>query len=99
MNVNNIGISNLNIGNLEKNINNKNEKNISFENFLKDAVYSVSNLEKKAGDMNIKFMTGEVENIHDVMIAGQKADIALQSFIEVKNKVIDAYKEIMRIQI
>lgn len=99
MSINSIGNVNLNIGSLEKNVNIKNDKNISFENFLKDAVYSVSGLEKKAEDMNIKFMTGEVENIHDVMIAGEKADIAVQSFIQVKNKVMDAYKEIMRIQI
>ncbi|SHJ43084.1 flagellar hook-basal body complex protein FliE [Tepidibacter formicigenes] len=99
MNINDIRNHNLTIGSIEKQNNNQKEKSISFKDFLKENIYFVSDMEKQANDMNLKFMSGEVENIHDVMIASQKADISIQAFIQVKNKIMDAYKEIMRIQI
>ncbi len=99
MNVNNANKINFSIGNSENKLNIKDEKNVSFKEFLKNSVYEVSDMEKKADDLNLKFLTGEVDNLHDVMIATQKADVGIQSFIEVKNKIIDAYKEILRIQI
>ena len=42
---------------------------------------------------------GETDNIHNVMIAGSKANLALQMTIQVRNKVMDAYNEIMNMQI
>ncbi|OPJ57082.1 flagellar hook-basal body complex protein FliE [Alkalithermobacter paradoxus] len=99
MNVNSVNKTIFKIGNFTDKLNTHDEKNISFKDFLKNSMYSVSNMEKKVDDLNEKFILGEIDNIHDLMIATQKADIAIQTFTEVKNKVIEAYKEIMRMQI
>ena len=75
------------------------ENAVSFSDVLKNALVSVSNDEKKAGEMNQLFVKGELENLHDLTIAAQKADISFQTLMEVKNKLIDAYREITRIQV
>lgn len=92
-------IQSLTIGSTENNTKKSTDSNIGFKDFLNNAVHSVSDMEKKSDEMNVKFISGEVDNIHEVMIATQKADIAIQAFTEVKSKMMDAYKEIMRIQI
>ena len=48
--------------------------------------------------MTNKLITGEVEDLHQVMIAAQKASITLDLTIQVRNKVVEAYQEIMRMQ-
>ena len=45
------------------------------------------------------FISGVSDDIHSVIIAGSKADLALQMTLQVRNKVMDAYKEIMNMQI
>ncbi|RKD27792.1 flagellar hook-basal body complex protein FliE [Caminicella sporogenes DSM 14501] len=90
---NDIKISNL----LQKD--NKDKDNIDFKKILFDSINKINTYEEEAEEMGLKLASGEIDNIHDVMIAGQKAEIALQFAIEVKNKIMDAYKEIMRIQL
>lgn len=75
------------------------ENAVSFSDVLKNALVSVSNDEKKVQEMNQLFVKGELENLHDLTIAAQKADISFQTLMEVKNKLIDAYREITRIQV
>jgi len=75
------------------------ENNVSFSTFLNESLEKVNLLEKQSEEYNVKLVTGELDNIHEVMIAAQKADIALQLTMQIRNKVIDAYKEIMRMQI
>lgn len=48
---------------------------------------------------NLDFMLGNANNTHDIMIAGEKADLALRLTIQIRNKVIDAYTEVMRMQV
>jgi len=75
------------------------ENTVPFSTFLNESLEKVNLLEKQSEEYNVKLVTGELDNIHEVMIAAQKADIALQLTMQIRNKVIDAYKEIMRIQI
>jgi len=75
------------------------ENTVSFSTFLNESLEKVNLLEKQSEEYNVKLVTGELDNIHEVMIAAQKADIALQLTMQIRNKVIDAYKEIMRMQI
>ncbi|WP_437226279.1 flagellar hook-basal body complex protein FliE [Planctomicrobium sp. SH661] len=49
-------------------------------------------------DMN-KLLTGEVENIHDVAINVAKADVAFRLVMEVRDKLIAAYQDVMRMQV
>ena len=52
-----------------------------------------------AEDENIKFALGETESTHDLMIALQKASTALQYTVAIRDRLLDAYKEIMQMQI
>lgn len=72
---------------------------IGFGQFLKDSMEKVNNLQLESQKQDMLFALGETDNLHEVMIAAEKAGVALQFTIEVKNKILDAYKEIMRIQL
>ncbi|MCX7977402.1 MAG: flagellar hook-basal body complex protein FliE [Bdellovibrionaceae bacterium] len=70
-----------------------------FAKTLKDAIVSVNELQKAADKAAQNLATGKTDNIAEVMIASEKADIALRLMVQVRNKIIDAYQEIMRIQV
>jgi Flagellar hook-basal body protein len=44
-------------------------------------------------------IAGKLDNLHDLTIAAEVSSVNFQALVEVKNRVIDAYKEIMRIQV
>jgi len=93
-NVNNLFIKNSNYNSAANT-----EKNVNFDDFLKNALDEVNKLQKDSENYTKLLALGEVENIHDVTIAAEKANIALQMTLTIRNKVVDAYKEIMRMQI
>ncbi|MHA6529262.1 flagellar hook-basal body complex protein FliE [Paenibacillus sp. BAC0078] len=70
----------------------------SFGAYLQDALNQVANQEQQAKDMNNKFVLGEV-GLEDTMISASQALLSLQLTTQVRNKVIEAYQEIMRTQI
>lgn len=72
---------------------------VSFSVFLKESIEKVNLLEKEAKQYDLKIAAGQLENIHEAMIATQKADISLQLTMQIRNKILDAYREIMRMQI
>jgi flagellar hook-basal body complex protein FliE len=74
-------------------------KTVSFSDFMNEALDKVNSLQKESTDATNSFISGETDNIHTVMIAGAKADLALQMTLQVRNKVMDAYNEIMNMQI
>ena len=51
-----------------------------------------------AEDSANRFMNGETEEIHQVILAGQRAEIAFETFLQVRNKAVQAYQEVMRMQ-
>ena len=71
----------------------------SFADVINDALNRVNDLQVQSSNMTDDFLTGKSDNIHSVMIAGSKADLALQMTLQVRNKVMDAYKEIMNMQV
>lgn len=71
---------------------------VNFSNMLKDAVYKVNEAQVQSQQATMKLATGEIEDISQVTIAAEKAAINLQLAIQVRNKVLDAYQEIMRMQ-
>ena len=71
----------------------------SFADTLKEAVGEVNQLQKTSDKMMQNLATGRTDNVADVMIASEKADIALRVMVQVRNKVIDAYNEIMKMQV
>lgn len=70
-----------------------------FGQVLKNALDEVNALQVKSRELDDLLAMGKAESLHEVSIASEKAYIALQFTIEVKNKIIDAYKEITRMQI
>jgi flagellar hook-basal body complex protein FliE len=71
----------------------------SFSDFLNSTLDQVNNAQN-AGDTAItKLNTGEAKNLHEVMIAVEKADISLRMLVQMRNKALQAYDEIMRMQI
>ena len=59
----------------------------------------MNGLQLKAGESIDSFASGEVENVHEVMIAMTKAEVSFKFMMETRNKLIDAYKEIMKMQV
>lgn len=72
---------------------------ISFGEYLNSALMKVTNLENQADQLKEDFALGKTDNIADVLIAGEKANVALQFTMQIRNKILDAYSEIMRMQI
>lgn len=73
-----------------------------FDAFLNSAIDNIKTTNSylsKAEDEQIKFAMGETENFHDLTIALQKASTALQYTVAVRDRLLDAYKELMQMQI
>jgi flagellar hook-basal body complex protein FliE len=71
----------------------------SFASVLKDSINQVNKSQLEADSMTEKLAQGENVDLHQVMIVQQKANITLQATLEVRNKVIEAYQEMMRMQV
>ncbi|SMC66013.1 flagellar hook-basal body complex protein FliE [Sporomusa malonica] len=70
-----------------------------FGEFLKDALNNVNNLQGESRQASMNLAAGKVQDIAEVTIAAEKAAIALQLTMQVRNKVVDAYQEVMRMQV
>lgn len=75
-----------------------NKSTTNFHDLFAHALHKVDALQKESEEMTNKLITGEVEDLHQVMIAAQKASITLDLTIQVRNKIVEAYQEIMRMQ-
>lgn len=71
----------------------------SFAEMLTKSLADVNNLQVEANTAMQKLASGENKNIHETMLAVEKAEIAFKSMNQIRMKVIDAYKEVMRMQI
>lgn len=71
----------------------------AFLNTAIDNIRTTNSYLSDAEDEEIKFALGETENTHDLMIALQKASTALQYTVAIRDKLMDAYREIMQMQI
>ena len=71
----------------------------TFANSLKDAISKVNDQQIQSDTMTEKLINGGNVDLHEVMIASQKASITLNATMEVRNKVIEAYQEIMRMSV
>ena len=72
---------------------------VSFGDVLKDSIKKVGELEKQANGEVEKLAKMETQDIHNTMIAIEKADLSFQLMMQVRNKIINAYEEIMRMQV
>lgn len=71
----------------------------SFGDFLADSIGKVNSLQQEANVAMEKLASGESQNLHETLLAVEKAEIAFKTMNQVRTKVIDAYREIMKMQI
>lgn len=71
----------------------------SFGEFLKDSIGKVNSIQQEANVAMEKLASGESENLQDTLLAVEKAEIAFKMMNQVRSKVLDAYREIMKMQI
>jgi flagellar hook-basal body complex protein FliE len=74
------------------------ENRVDFAKALQDAISSVNNVQKDADVAVESFARGEA-SIHETMIAIEKAGVSFQLMLQVRNKIVSAYEDIMRTQI
>ena len=71
----------------------------SFGEIIRQSIAEVNQLQKEADDAVQNLNTGKNSDIHGTLIALEKADISFQLLMQVRNKIVAAYQEIMRMQI
>ena len=71
----------------------------SFSDFLSQSMRGVDKMQHDADDMVGKLMTGEIQDVTQVLNAVQKADMSFQMMMEIRNKLVDAYEEILRMRV
>lgn len=71
----------------------------SFAATLKTAIESVNNAQIQSDSLTNKLINGEDVDLHEVMIGAQKASVTLNTTMEIRNKAVEAYQEMMRMQI
>ncbi len=82
-------------GELGKSISKK-ENEISFKSIFDDALDNYVEAEAKVDEDIYKLSIGESDDVHNLMINAQKAELSLDLMIQLRNKALDAYNEIMR---
>ena len=71
-----------------------------FSNVLKDSLRAVSETQKTSADLSLSYVSGnESVDLGDVMVAMQKASLSFEATVQVRNKVLSAYQEVMNMQV
>ncbi len=75
------------------------EKGKSFGDTMKEFVNDVDQMQKHADFQVERYATGDLRDIHQVMIAAEKANLSFQLLVEIRNKMMESYRELMRMQV
>jgi flagellar hook-basal body complex protein FliE len=70
-----------------------------FASFLEEKIQDVNRLQQEADETVAAVATGRSSNLHEMMIALEKADVSFRMVTKVRQKVVDAYQEIMRMSV
>jgi len=71
----------------------------SFSGILNRALQELNDAQVKAEQLTSQLVTGEIQDVHQVTVALTEARLAMQLAVEVRNKIVEAYQEISRMQI
>jgi flagellar hook-basal body complex protein FliE len=71
---------------------------VSFRDMLGSAINQVEGARTSANQSIDKFLSGDGEDLHSTILASQRADLEFQMFMQVRNKVVSAYQEVMKMQ-
>jgi flagellar hook-basal body complex protein FliE len=70
-----------------------------FKKALSDYLEDVNELQQEASEALVGLSTGKVESLHEVVVAMGEADLSFRLMMEIRNKLLDAYKEISRMRV
>jgi flagellar hook-basal body complex protein FliE len=71
----------------------------AFQSVFTDALAKVEAFQRNATASVDRFLAGEGEELHQVALNAQQAELAFELFLQVRNKVVSAYQEVMRMQV
>lgn len=77
----------------------KKETTTKFSDILKNALDDANKSKQESDQLTEDYVLGKNDNLHEVMIASQKAEVSIMFVTEVRNRLMDAYQEFMRMQI
>ena len=77
----------------------KKEKSTTFYDFIKNYVEDVNKKQIDANTAIDKFIKGENKDITSVVLSVEKAEVSLELFLQIRNKLVQAYQDIMRMQV
>lgn len=98
--INVVNNNNLKIPQLAEKIDAKDDKSkVKFSDILKNALEEANELKQESDKLTSDYLTGRTDNLHEVMIASQKAEISIMFVTEVRNRIMDAYQEFARMQV
>ncbi|HHS48891.1 MAG TPA: flagellar hook-basal body complex protein FliE [Desulfurella acetivorans] len=94
-------IDSISTNNISNALNDGNSKkdNTSFADLLAKSLNDVNKLQIAADNAINEIATGKMDNIQDAVMAIEKADISMRLLLEVKNKAVQAYNQIMNMQV
>jgi flagellar hook-basal body complex protein FliE len=69
-----------------------------FHDLLANTIAAVNHQQNEAQDAVNQFLNGDSIELHSVALAGQRADLSMDLFLQVRNKVLSAYQEVMKMQ-
>ncbi len=77
-----------------------NTTGVDFSNAMKSAVNHVNDLQQQSGNLQTSFESGDPNvSLAQVMLAGQKSNVAFQATVQIRNKFVDAYRQVMQMPI
>ena len=71
----------------------------SFKDILSGAINEVDSSQATAAKSVENFLSGEGDDLHTTILTGQRAELEFQMFMQVRNKVVSAYQEVMKMQL
>ncbi len=71
----------------------------SFMDHMRSGVSEVNQMQKAADGLAVDLATGKNQNIHETMLAATQAELSFNFMVQIRNKVLEAYQEVMRMQI
>jgi len=95
------GVNNLSLGkdvmqSMKLNIENSETENPNFSNMLQQAIENVNGLQSNTSDLRNRFEMGDKNvSLGDVMIAANKSGLAFEATVQIRNKMVEAYKQVM----
>lgn len=99
LNIQSIGTSSV-LSNISLNeVNSENNTSTSFSEILGNAINKVNDSEVSANNKIEALIKGEDVSMHEVMLSMQESQLSLQALIEVRNKVVETYQEISKLQL